>query len=189
MGSLDNMKRAMRPFCLYRLDLGDLVVYELMSYAEELDMLSEDVRIALRECFISTAMDIGLTSYETLYGAPQFDMSFDDRKEKILSTINIGDNDFTPGGVRDFFSSIGLECTIQEMPQIYDMTIVPAEGYYSESTRKYIRRMAAEFLPCHLNFTIEFRSCNWDSYDALMYTFDKWDSLDMTWEELDSYDV
>ncbi|MBQ1546192.1 MAG: hypothetical protein IIZ59_01505 [Clostridia bacterium] len=189
MSSLDNMMHAMIPFGMYSLNIGDLIVWELTSYAEEIDKLSDDVSEALRECFINTAVDIGLSSYERLYGAPHEEMSEQVRRQTIISTINIDDNDFTPSGVLGFFSSIGLECTIIEMPLIFDMTIMPEGGTYTESTREYIRKMAGEFLPCHLNFTIDFRSCNWDSYDMLENTFDEWDEMDMTWEEIDRYDV
>lgn len=188
MGSLDNMKRSLRPIGMYSLNISDNVNKELRTYSAEFDELTQDISKAIGECFLQTAEDTGLEVYERMIGAPRDDLDLSQRREMLRTLFNVSVNDYTPSGVQRFFDSLGFECDITEDPQHYEMLIVPGEREYSPVEREYINARAAAFLPCHLTFTIEFRTIDWDGYDALEKSFDEWDALDLSWNELDKYE-
>ena len=188
MGRYEKMLDALLPIGAYSLNIGDTICKELRSYAQELDLFSQEVTQAQTECFIGTAVSQGLESYERIIGAPRNDLEPGERRGMLISLFNVTQNDFTPSGVRRFFASLGVQCSITEYPEVYDILIVPSGRTFSRAEQEYIRERAASFLPCHLTFTIEFRTCGWDDYDALDMTFDEWDALDMDWDALDKYE-
>lgn len=189
MSSYQNMINDLLPIAFYSLNVGDLVCKELQSYSDQIDGVSDEIETVLRECFLSTAEDIGLSSYEELVGAERIELTLEERRDMVKKLLLLDENDFTYAGVMRFFDSLGFECTITEYPQYFDLLIEPVHGGYSETEKAYIRKRAEEFLPCHLTFTIEFRQADWNSYDALENTFDDWDALGMDWDELDRYDI
>lgn len=188
MNSYDNMIGAMYPIGAYSLNVGDLVCKELWTYAQTFDDITREITDTIRECFVSTSLDKGLEAYERIVGAPRDDLPEPVRRSMVTALLNVNDNDFTLDGIQKFFDSLDFECVIYEDPQAFDLLIVPTGREYSKAEREYIRKRAADFLPCHLTFTIEFRTATWDTYDALDMTFDEWDALDLDWDALDRYE-
>ncbi len=172
----------------YYLGLGDLVYKELQSYACELDPISEEIDSVIRENFISTATGSGLDAYETIVGARRSDLDNEIRRDMLTALFTVNENDFTVEGVKRFFRSLDMDCTIVEYPKFFDLLIIPTQREYTPVEQEYIRKRAADFLPCHLTFTIEFRQSDWSVYDGLDLTFDEWDAMSMTWDELDRYE-
>lgn len=177
----------MRPIGAYSLRVGDLVYKELESYAAALDAVTDAIDDAIRECFVTTAQEEGLENYERIVGAPRSELDLNTRREMLITLFGIGANDFTREGVERYFSSIGFECDITEDPEHYELMIVP-RGTYTAAQRELINACAESFLPCHLTFTIEFRTADWDRYDAFNKTFNEWDEMELTWNELDKYE-
>ena len=188
MSSLNNMIRSLRPIGMYTLNLSDNVYKELRTYAEEFDEITSGITQAIGECFLQTAELEGLEAYERIIGAPRYDLQLHERQDLLRKLFNVSVNDYTLVGVYGFFESLDFECDITEDPQHYELLITPRGGEYSRVERDYIIARAEAFLPCHLTFTIEFRTIDWDGYDALEKTFDDWDALELSWNELDRYE-
>ena len=189
MSSLNNMIRAMSPIPMYSLKKIAATVYkELQSYAAELDALSEIVDELITECFLSTACDYGLSLYEKLSGKERTDLPLELRREMLIKSQMLGINDNTLDGIYRFFESLGLQCDINESPEICSIYVLAKGRVYSKTEQDYIIEMAEKFLPCHLDFTIDFRTVDWAYFDNLSLTFDEIDSKNYTWDNFERYE-
>ena len=88
MSSYDSMAGAMSAVGAYSLDGTTYVDSELEVYAEELDALSEEIGLIIRECIVATAENEGLRFYETLVGALDSNLSTEKRREMIISLMH-----------------------------------------------------------------------------------------------------
>ncbi len=188
MSTLSTMADALAATGLYTLKNYTGVYKELQSYAAELDELYDIYEELIRECFISTAEDYGITLYETLDGPARTSYTLDERRKMLTAQYNITCNDNTLAGVLKYLNSLGLECEITEYPLIYDVYI-KASGEYTDAQKSYFLSKAEAFLPCHLTFSIDFRvGVAWDTYDARGFTFDELDVRGFTWRYMESYE-
>lgn len=188
MSSYESMVKAMSAVGVYTFDSDSGVGRELQAYAAELDALSGVIDEIICESIAATAENEGLNFYEKLVGTLGDGLELGERREMILSLLRLNTNDNTPGGIKKFFKSIGLECEIEESPHIFDLYIKPLGGSYSMSERQYMISRAREFLPCHLTFTIDFRTMTWADYDSSDRTFARIDAMELTWEEFEGRD-
>lgn len=188
MSTLDTMIDALKPTGLYSLKNYTGVYKELQSYAAELDVLYEIYEELIREAFITTAEDYGITLYERLDGPERTSYTLDERREMLIAQYNITCNDNTLAGVLKYFNSIGLECEITEYPLLCDIYI-KATGDYTDAQKAYFLAKAEAFLPCHFTFSIDFRSgATWNDYDARELTFNELDVRGYTWQYIESYE-
>ena len=189
MSSYDSMAGAMSAAGAYSLDGTTYVDSELEVYAEELDALSEEIGLIIRECIVATAENEGLRFYETLVGSLNSNLSTEKRREMIISLMNLSMNDNTKDGIKLFFKSLGVECEIVENPEIFNLYISISSGSFSTGRKRYIINRAKAFLPCHLTFTVDFRTSTWADYDSMGRTFEQIDALGLTWEEFEFRNV
>ncbi len=187
MTAIQRLIKALQPLSLYSLKIYTSVYKELESYSVALDVLDEIMDEYIREGFIDTANDYGLSLYEKLYGAERTDLTLEQRREMLIQRINLNVNDNTLSGIKRFFSSLGLKCEIRENPHIFDLYILPLTGEYTSLEQEYIIEKARDFLPCHLTFTIDFRSIDWHGLQQLDLTFAEIDAKQMSWNDFEKY--
>ena len=185
--SMLSMCSALSPIAVYDIRPDSLIYKELATYAVLFEELSARIDETIRECIVSTALYEGLYTYEEIIGPRRTDLSASERRMRILTALNAGENDFTMRAIKRYFSSFGFDCTILERPEFFELYIIP-EGNHTRAEQDYIIARAWSFLPAHLNTAIEFRTADWDDYDDLLLSFDEWDELAMTWNELDRYE-
>lgn len=188
MNSYESMKKALLPIGLYGLKNSDLISRELSVYSEVIDPLSSRVDELITECFVTTAQDFGLTDFEKLIGPERDDLELSKRRDMILSLINLNVNDNNMEGIKRFFRTLDVECEIEESPMTQNIYIRPKNIDIGLEERRYIRKRAEEFLPCHNTFTIDFRNMTWSDYDSYGRTFDEIDKLRLTWEKFEEYE-
>ena len=188
MRSLINMRNVIAPVGIYRVRKEGLIYKELAVYADSLDMISKWVDMLIKECFVETAEDFGLTSFEKLVGPERGDLELSERRDMIQSLINLTVNDNNVEGIKRFFRTIGVRCDIEECPKIQNIYIRPSEVDIGAEERKYIRKKAEQFLPCHNTFTIDFRKAEWRDYDGYGKTFGEIDKLNLTWKDFEEYE-
>ncbi len=179
----EKMKAATEAVGVYSPDAVNLG-HELRVYAEELDLLYEDLDDMFRERFISTAGELGLSAYEELFGPVRSDLSLAERRERLYLRMNLGEGDFTLAGIRKALDSFGLSCTIDEYPELGRLNIT-ATTDYSPREQAYIRGQVSKIIPAHIEFQLTFNTLTWDQIDALDLTFAQFDEEDLTWNELD----
>ena len=177
------MKSSMAPLGIYGTDPPELD-RELTVYAEELEALYEELGVLVRERFIGTAEDIGLSVYEALFGPDRTGESAESRREKLLLRMNLGEGDFTPAGIRRALDSFGLSCQISEFPTLNRLNITAVTDY-TEAQQAFILREVEKIIPAHLDFQMTFNTMTWSDIDGLDLSFTQSDALDLSWNELD----
>lgn len=186
--SLTNMLKALLPVGVYKLNNGTNVYKELQSYCAALDVFKETVDSVLSEISPVCAIGDGLVFYEKLFGDEKYSYSIEQRRRMILTMLLLGANDNTVEGIKRFFASLGVECELEEYFNtcfLY-VYVLNSESFDSEERKNIIER-AKEFLPCHLEFSVDFRTIDWDTLDSYDRTFAQIDALDMTWGEFEAY--
>lgn len=189
MASFDNMLKAIKPIKLYSLLWYTVVYKELDIYGRTLDSLSDLVDEIIKEAFIQTAEDVGLSIHEKLSGAERFDLTTEERRNLLLASRQISCNDNTLDGVYKYLNSLGLQCEIKEFPNIFYLYILSQGREYSRAEQDYIKGMAARFLPCHMTFTIDFRKETWQDFNNLNLSFSQLDALELMWADWESGDI
>lgn len=188
MSSLESMIKAMSVIPLYSLKTNVTTVHkELQSYAAALDVLSEFVSEIIKEHILSTACDCGLALFEKMTGRVRTDLTLEQRREMLIRSQMLGINDNTLEGIYRFFQSVGLDCVIEENPASSYMYISAEGRDYPREEQDYIVEMAENFLPCHLDFLIDFRKADFNYFDSLNLTFDEIDSKNYTWDNFERY--
>ena len=179
----EKMRAAFLPVSIYDSNAENLG-NELVTYGEEIDLLYDDLDEMFRERFISTATDRGLSVYEELFGPVRTDLSTAERRARLMLRMNLGEGDFTLAGIRRALDSFGLDCTIDEYPELGKLNIT-AVGDYSKREQAYIKSEVSRIIPVHLEFQLTFNTLTWSQIDALNLTFAQIADQDLTWEELD----
>ena len=180
----EKMKAATASVGVYDPDAVNLS-NELRVYAEEFDLLYDELDDMFRERFISTAGELGLSVYEELFGPVRSDLSLAERRERLYLRMNLGDGDFTLAGIRKALDSFGLSCTIDEYPEIGRLNIT-ATTDYSRREQAYISGQVSKIIPAHIELQLTFNTLTWNQIDALDLTFAQFDEQDLTWNELDA---
>lgn len=186
MNSKERMIKATEPITAYLLRIYTAVYKEIACYGDELDIISQTVDEIIRECFFETAEGIGLSVYEELVGAKREDLTLEQRRKMLTNLVTLNENDNTLSGIEKFFNSVGLECEITENPHICDLYILAKGRTYTSTEKSYITERAKEFLPCHLTFTIDFRTTGWAEFDAESITFAELDGRNLSWRGIES---
>ena len=119
----------MRNIGLYRLTFGETISFELRAYSEILDELFDDINELSQEGFVSTAVGYGLAAYEKMNGPEKTGTPVELRRKMIGSLININVNDNNVEGIKKFFRSLNVECTVMESPSVSDIYIRPTTNY------------------------------------------------------------
>ena len=184
MTVFERLKDVLSPVGIYASDAAVLFC-ELKVYADELELLYAELGAMIRERFVTTAEDMGLTAYEAFFGPVRTDESIEDRREMLLLRMNLGGGDFTPAGIRRALDSFGLEYTISEFPQIGKLNVTAVTDH-SVAQQAWIRREVEKIIPAHVEFQLTFNSMTWAQIDALDRTCREIDSEDQTWEQLDN---
>ncbi len=187
-GSLINMLKVLYPVGVYRLNNGTTVYKELESYSVALDVFAEIVDCVLNEISPVSAQGDGLIFYEKLFGEKKENLSIEQRRSMILNMLSLGANDNTVEGITKFFASLGVECEIVEYYNICFLYVHIYNGMSFDSEEKEnIKKRAEEFLPCHLEFTVDFRTIDWSVLDSYERTFEEIDEMGQTWKEFEEY--
>lgn len=181
---LESMKKALAPLMIYRSGAPHLGK-ELRTYADEIELLYAELDGILPERFLATATDRGLREYEELFGPARDTLPVEDRRERLRLRLSLGEEDFTPAGIRKTLDSLGLSYIISEFPSLNRLSIV-AQSDYTKAEQSFIAAEVAKIVPSHLEFQMVFNTLMWSELDARDLTFAALDGSDLTWDEIDA---
>ena len=187
MDSLVSIKNKLEPLSIYDLSNDTLIMAELSTYADELNMVSEKLFELERECFIKTATDYGLSLRERSYTSPRVDLSCEDRREMLFYRLSVTSNDFNKKSIEKALMSSGIRGYVIESTNELKMEVNVLESVDTMATDYEAKLMAEKFLPAHLSYAFDFRPRQWEQIDAEDLTFGEMDAKDLTWDELDGY--
>ena len=180
----ENMLSRLAPVGVYAADAPYLHA-ELKAYAAEIELLYTELDAMFRERFITTAEGEGLAVYERLFGPERAEESAEDRREKLLLRMNLGEGDFTPAGIRKALDSLGLEYVISEFPELNKLNVTAVTDY-TAAEQAWIRREVEKIIPAHIEFQLTFNTMTWAQWDALDRSFSAIASENQTWHEIDN---
>ena len=181
----ESMKASVAPLKIYGEQALNLDL-ELRVYAEEIELLYSQLDSMFRERFIGTAQNEGLTVYEELFGPERSNESVERRREMLNLRMNLGEGDFTPGGIKKALDSLGLDSIISEYPELQKLNIIAVTEDYTLEEQAFIEREIAKIVPAHLEFQITFNTLTWGQLDDMDRSFYDIDAENLTWKQADT---
>ena len=151
MTAFESMSEKLSKTGLYSTTEGKTVYAELMAYAEGLDIYYNALDELLRECFVSTAQDYGLTMREKYIRKCPVDDSTDGRRNSIIAALSVCNNYFTYDGFQKCLKIWGIEGTLKENFENKKFTF-ECTTPIPDDKLEIIKQQVKEFLPCYLDF-------------------------------------
>ncbi len=142
---------------IYSIQPDGLTEAELRAYAAGLQGLYDTVDNILREMFIQTAEDEGLTNPELMAALHTSGNNIAERRERLLKRLSIKPTDIGIGGLEKAVASLGIECNISDSPSVSWVKInvlTPVDESRQESVAAEIKK----FVPCHLVPQLSFKN-------------------------------
>lgn len=154
--SYSSMKSKLSATGLYRIEKGSNVSNELCAYSKELDLFYSELDSVLRECFIQTAKDYGLSRREAFSGREGGTLPTEKRREILLLTQTSKGFGFTPDGFKSLLKSYSLsDFEFVENPSGYRLTVRIYDNLSEERKEAVSEIIDAQF-PYHLNIIKSF---------------------------------
>ena len=154
MTAFESMSEKLSKTGLYSTTEGKMVYAELMAYAEGLDIYYNALDELLRECFVSTAQDYGLTMREKYICKTPVDDSIESRRKSIIAALSVRNNDCTYSGFQKCLDIWGIEATLKEDFNNKKFTVecttpIPDDKF------ELIEQQIKELFPCYFYFALE----------------------------------
>lgn len=189
MAVIETFLKILSPLNIYNLSENTNVYKELMTYAQELDLINLQLDILLRESFIITAEDYGLSLIEKIYTAPSADEDNSLRRERILNRLNIDDSCFTLEKIKNSITGFGAEnFQILEFPDRYNI-VVEIYGDYDETKISFIKNEVRKIMPAHQKNEVYFNGISWVEIDSQALSFDSMDAKAYSWNSIDEIKI
>lgn len=187
MKAFESMTKKLLPTGLYTLEENGGVANELKTYSVGIDSKDDELDVIIREAFVPSAEDYGLSMWEELFGAAQSGTDVNRRREMIKGRLRLTDNSFTPSGADEIVRSLGIESfAITENPSRFVVTVDLSTGSYTKARRKWIKGQLEELLPAHLEIVVVFGNASWNVIDGLNLTANDMDSKNYSWDDIDT---
>lgn len=171
---------------LYRLRGDSLVEAEIESYLTALERVEEKIARLMSRRFVSLCDGEGLAEWERLLEMrvnPQAEEEA--RRQAVLYRLAVDGNSFTCQGLLDCLASGGVIAHLEEEGEL--LRIEGREFMESYFSLEEITRMAGQFVPAHLEFSLNVSVMTWEMFEEKDLSFMDWDRLDFTWEYFDIY--
>lgn len=187
-GAFARMSGELRPLALYDLREQSFVAKELLCYAVFLDAVEDAVDALLREGFVQTASEAGVSRMEAVTGSRQSaDMPLSKRRDMLLYRFAHRPDDFSPTGMENGLRAIGLDAALienlsQEQLILSDSSAIESLGQYLR-----VRREARQLLPAHLEVLFNMGTLTWSVFEGKNYSWSQWNNLALNWMELEIY--
>ena len=188
ISELNSIKKVLSPLGLYNLSENSLVSKEIEVYEIEIERVKEVLKNLLREYFINTACDYGLTLKEKLFGSVKTDLSLENRRKILLNRCSSKSYGFNRESVEKSLISAGIEGYVVENPQNNSLYINCLNRFDTTITKEMAENIVLKFIPAHLSVDFDFRILTWSYIDDLDMTFSEMDQSDLTWEQIDNYE-
>lgn len=183
----ESMKKKLMPTGIYTLNENGAASKELEAFATGIDSKDGELDVIIREAFVKTAEDYGLSMWEELFGSVQSGEPPAVRREMIKGRLKLSSLSFTPSGAENIVRSLGIdEFTIKETPSLFMVTVDLSAKKYSKARRKWIKEQLDELLPAHLEIVVIFGTASWNDIDSLNLTANAMDGKHYNWNDIDT---
>ena len=151
MRAFDSMKDKLSKTGLYQIEEGSMIYNELAAYAVGLDIIYSAVEELIRECFVQTAVDYGLTVRESILRKCNTDLTVDGRRNAITAAMSIGNIDNTVSALGKYPKIFNINGEFTE--KISENKIVfTCDDVLTDEQKEHIEFQMGEYMPCWLDF-------------------------------------
>lgn len=185
MTALDSMIKKLTPLNVYDLSSSSLIYAELVAFAVGLDFLRDSTDMLLKECFVATAEDFGITERERMWGNIRTDLTLDKRRTMLTRRLSFSPQDFTPEGFNKVLEFMGIEGEIEEQPKALRISLKLTQREYSAALREWIVAQLKGLFPAHLLWDVVFPGFCWSDIDTSGNTFSAIDAKGYLWQKID----
>lgn len=155
MSSFESMKTKLESTGIYNVADGTNVKKELITYAEGLDKVFEELSVMERECFIETAQSYGLSEREHFLGVDRSSQTVENRR-KMLEAVEQLRGDCTVQGFEQIVRGYGIENFNFVEHSMGDYLLFYVYDKLTDEQKAVLRSRVNEDFPAHLNVTIYF---------------------------------
>lgn len=187
MSTYEKIKAIHSSLGIYKITENSNINYELRAYSVGLDILSDALAQLLREYFIPTAEDFGLSKRERLVGAVRDDLGTEKRRDMLVKRSSFGAEDFTLSGMYKALGVLGIEGKITEYPKVNRVTIEVENKGLTKGKRNWIVSQIQMLFPAHLEADAVFSGFSWADIDSKGQSFSQMENTAKTWFEIDYY--
>ncbi len=189
ISTINSITRVLSPLGLYDLSENSLISKELSVYAAEIDRAGNFLENLLKEYFINTAEDYGLTFREKLFGSSKGDISIQSRRRILLNRYSIKSYEFNRESVEKSLITAGIDGYIVEDHQNNSLYVNCLNKFDATITEEMAKNIVLKFIPAHLSTDFDFRILTWNYIDDLEETFQSIDDNDFNWDQIDNYET
>ena len=108
MDSFSSMKNKLSAIGIYNIENGSNIYNELKAYSVELDRIFSELDTMLREYFIETAQNYGITLREKFLGREKTEYPLEKRREMLKIQQQMMGGECTPKSFEKFLKGCGL---------------------------------------------------------------------------------
>ena len=137
---------------IYNLSDGSYTIQEISIYDKFLSKINNEIDMLIRESFVDTACDIGLTMREELLSLPNKNLNDSEiRRKRIFCALATKSNNFNLQGIINSFKMIGLNASIIENLKDETLTISGETDQQTTVDTTSIKIYSQKILPSHLD--------------------------------------
>ena len=186
MTTLQAVSGKLGPLGIYDISEGTNIYAELSAYSYALDRHRDNMRIALRECFISTAENYGIEIREKVFGNTRDNYSLSQRREMLRLRRGFGNRDFTVDGFDKFMRSLGAgSYSLLEMCSSYEVAVT-LNNTFNSTDEKWIENQIKLIVPAHLITYVYYGGLTFSQIDSADSSYSDFDAQNRTWAQIDN---
>lgn len=165
-----NINKFLEPLNIYNLYKENDTSNEIVTYANPLQQLNNQIDELIKEAFIQTATDYGLRlKEELLFLDVNPNINLDVRRNKILHALLTQPDNFTKSGIINSLKSIGFYSEITENYKEESITISKKNKDDNLDNILKIKAAAFKILPAHLDVTFNIGDeVTWKKFEEMV---------------------
>ena len=184
MDHREYMGELLRRTGLYRMDGTTQVDRELDAYMAGLEILYDAVDERVKDAFLQTAGEQGLSYAESAYAMNGDGLSLEERRKRLLLRRAVRSE--SREDMLRLLESQGIYAGISDNFAEQSICVMPRPGTAKDQIR-WLRSVFSCFLPVHLELVVDTRLLTWEALEAFGYTWEQIDQKQKSWEDLDDF--
>lgn len=158
----------------------------LTAEGAEFGQLRTNIEDVLKQFYVETATDWGLTLWERMLGLKtNHEKPLDQRRSSIIAKVR-GIGTVTISLIKNVAESFTYGIVeIAEQPEAYSFTITFADIQGIPPNYENLQAAIEEIKPAHLAVSYVIRYLLWDELDAEGFTWNQLDALAMAWDNFE----
>lgn len=154
MGYCEHLKKTLQPLQIYELDTG-IGATELEVEGAAMDGIEAILSDTLRNMLPATADESGFEFWKKLFPFLPASGSLEDRREALVTLLNIGQCECSDQGLNFVLGACGLPANVSETSTKELLKVTILDDELSDSELQKVKDCVEAILPCHLEISYE----------------------------------